>query len=203
MSKTVRRGRVRLQPYVDGALAERLDQFCAATDVTVSAVVVAAIRQYLDGTSDATLVLRRLDRLGRALARNHRDVELLSEAFAVFVRVWFAHTPVIPESGKKLRAGERRDPLPAVRRARRRTIFRRPPLPRRLAARSDRRRRRARRGGRIRRNGTPQKRAGWIPTVRRPTPFQRGFRHRNGRHPRSGTWRREGRLRRWPRHPRT
>jgi hypothetical protein len=106
MNKIVRRGRVRLQPYVEGALAERLEQFCAATDVTVSAVVVAAIRQYLDGTSDAALYLRRLDRLGRALARNHRDVELLSEAFAVFVRVWFAHTPVIPENGKKsARAG--------------------------------------------------------------------------------------------------
>jgi len=100
MTKIVRRGRVRLQPYVDGALAQRLDQFCAATDVTESAVVVAAIRQYLDGTSDATLVLRRLDRLGRAVARNHRDVELLSEAFAVFVRLWFAHTPVIPEAAK-------------------------------------------------------------------------------------------------------
>jgi len=101
MSKTVRHARVRLLPYVEGVLAERLAQFCAASDVTVSAAVVAALRQYLDGTSDAMLVLRRLDRLGRALARNHRDVELLSEGFAVFVRVWFAHTPVIPESGKK------------------------------------------------------------------------------------------------------
>ena len=100
MTKTVRRGRVRLLPYVDPALAQRVDQFCAATDVTVSAVVAAAIQQYLDGTSDATLVLRRLDRLGRAVARNHRDVELLSEAFAVFVRLWFAHTPAIPEAAK-------------------------------------------------------------------------------------------------------
>ena len=100
MNKVVRRGRVRLQPYVDGELGRRLDQFCAATDVTESAVVAAAIRQYLDGTSDATLVLRRLDRLGRALAGNQRDVELLSEAFAVFVRLWFAHTPNIPEESK-------------------------------------------------------------------------------------------------------
>jgi len=100
MTKTVRRGRVRLLPYVDPALAQRVDQFCAATDVTVSAVVAAAIQQYLDGTSDATLVLRRLDRLGRAVARNQRDVELLSEAFAVFVRLWFAHTPAIPEAAK-------------------------------------------------------------------------------------------------------
>ena len=101
MNRIVRRGRVRLQPYVEGALAERLEQFCAATDVTVSAVVVAAIRQYLDGTSDAALYLRRLDRLGRAVARSQRDLEFLSEAFAVFLRVWFAHTPNIPDDGKK------------------------------------------------------------------------------------------------------
>jgi hypothetical protein len=102
MSKTVRRGRVRLLPYVEPGLAERLDKFCAASDATESAVVGAAIQQYLDGTSDATLLLRRLDRLGRALDRDHRDLELLSEAFAVFVRLWFAHTPTVPEDGKKL-----------------------------------------------------------------------------------------------------
>jgi predicted DNA-binding protein len=102
MRKTVRRGRVRLLPYVEPELAERLDKFCAASDATESAVVGAAIQQYLDGTSDATLLLRRLDRLGRALARSQRDIELLSEAFAVFTRVWFAHTPTVPEDGKKL-----------------------------------------------------------------------------------------------------
>jgi hypothetical protein len=50
--------------------------------------------------------LRRPDRLGRALDRNRRDVEPLSEAFAAFVRVWFARTPAIPENGKNsARAG--------------------------------------------------------------------------------------------------
>ncbi|MGD0679505.1 MAG: hypothetical protein ABSC94_29295 [Polyangiaceae bacterium] len=101
MSKTTRSGRVRLQSYLEAALAERLDQFCAAIHATESAVVAAAIRQYLDGTSDATLYLRRLDRLGRAVARGQRDLELLSEAFAVFIRLWFAHTPPVPESSKR------------------------------------------------------------------------------------------------------
>jgi predicted transcriptional regulator len=95
------RGRVRLLPYVDAELAQRLEQFCAASNATASAVVGAALRQYLDGASDAALFLRRLDRLGRAIARGQRDLELLSEAFAVFVRVWFAHTPMVPASEKK------------------------------------------------------------------------------------------------------
>jgi len=101
MKKTIRRGRVRLLPYVQVEVAERLDKFCAASNATESAVVGAAIRQYIAGTSDAALLLRRLDRLGRALTRSQRDLELLSEAFAVFMRLWFAHMPSIPEEEKK------------------------------------------------------------------------------------------------------
>lgn len=54
---------------------------CAATNATETAVVEAALRLHLDGTSDRTLLFRRLDRLGRAVERSHRDLELLSEAF--------------------------------------------------------------------------------------------------------------------------
>jgi hypothetical protein len=100
MKKTVRRGRVRLLPYVPAELCDRVVSVCASTGVTESAVVEAALRQYLDGTSDRTLLLRRLDRLGRAVERDHRDLELLTETFAVFMRLWFAHTPSIPEDGK-------------------------------------------------------------------------------------------------------
>jgi hypothetical protein len=101
MTRSIRRGRIRLQSYVDPALAERLDRFCAAMGVSESAIVKSSLSQYLDGTSDATLLLRRLDRLGRAVARSQRDLELLSEAFAVFIRLWFAHTPSLPEDGKR------------------------------------------------------------------------------------------------------
>jgi hypothetical protein len=45
--------------------------------------------------------LRRLDRLGRAGARTQRDLELLSEAFAVWTKVWFAHTPALADDAKR------------------------------------------------------------------------------------------------------
>ena len=32
---------------------------------------------------------------------DHRDLELLSEAFAMFVRMWFAHAPRIREEAKR------------------------------------------------------------------------------------------------------
>jgi hypothetical protein len=62
--------------------------------------VKSALGQYLDGTSDATLLLRRLDRLGRAASVTQRDLEVLSQAFGVFVRRWLAHTPTVPEVAK-------------------------------------------------------------------------------------------------------
>ena len=98
MSKMLRPQRVRLHPYVEQALAKRLSAHCAATGIPSSSVVEAALRQYLDGT----LILRLLNRLSRAEARTQRDLELLSEAFGVWVRVWFAHTPSIEGTAKEL-----------------------------------------------------------------------------------------------------
>jgi len=99
--------RKRLYPYVARELGDRLAQYCAAGALTESGVVEAALRQYLDRTSDATLLLRRLDRLGRAVARLERDLALQSEAFAVFVQIWFAHTPAMAaDSRKKAQAAD-------------------------------------------------------------------------------------------------
>jgi predicted DNA-binding protein len=101
---------VRLHPYVPRELAKRLAQYRAASGIASSAVVQAALRQYFDRTSDTALILRRLDRLGRGDARAHRDLELLSEAFAVWVRLWFAHTPSVSDDAKEpaRRTAERR-----------------------------------------------------------------------------------------------
>jgi hypothetical protein len=82
------------------ALRDRLCSYCAASGIAERAVFEAALEQYIGGASDMTLLFRRLDRLGRANERVQRDVQLFSEAFAVFVRVWFAHTPSVPEDAK-------------------------------------------------------------------------------------------------------
>jgi hypothetical protein len=112
MTKLPRHERVRLHPYVERELAKRLAEFGAASGIASSSVVQAALRQYLDRTSDTALILRRLDRLGRADARAHRDLELLSEAFAVWVKIWFVQTPRIDGDAKELarRTAESRYP---------------------------------------------------------------------------------------------
>jgi len=90
----------RIYPYLRPELRERLAKLCAATRTTESAIVSAALQQYLDGTSDLALTLRRLDRLSVAIDRVLWSLEILSQAFAMFVRVWFAHTPRIPAEAR-------------------------------------------------------------------------------------------------------
>jgi hypothetical protein len=101
MKRSIYRGLVRLQSYVEAALAERVDRFCASTGLSESALIKSALAKYLDGTNDATLILRRLDRLGRAQERQHRDVQFLMEAFSVFVRLYLFHTPNVPDSAAR------------------------------------------------------------------------------------------------------
>ena len=88
------RTRARIYPYLATDVACRLTAYSAAKGLTESAAVQAAIEQYLDaGEKDNALILRRLDRLGRAATRQQRDLEVLSEAFAVYVRYWCAYVP--------------------------------------------------------------------------------------------------------------
>jgi hypothetical protein len=94
-----RRPRLRIGPYISADLHGRLGEYCAAKRLTESAVVEAALMQYLE-LPDSLLVMRRLDRLGRSIERTHRDVELVSQAFGLFVQFWFAHVPAIPSSQK-------------------------------------------------------------------------------------------------------
>jgi len=101
MTRSIRRGRVRLQSYVEPELAQRVDRFCAASGLSESMLVRSSLLQRLDGTGDVTLMLRRFDRLGRAQERGDRNVQIMLEAFALFVQLWFAHTPNLPEDAKR------------------------------------------------------------------------------------------------------
>jgi hypothetical protein len=91
--------RAKVQSYLAPALHRRVRAFAAAQGSSESAVVQAALLEYLDrDIKDSVLLMRRLDRVARAAARLDRDLGILSEAFAVFVQVWFAHTAEISEA---------------------------------------------------------------------------------------------------------
>lgn len=100
MTRTMHRRLVRLQSYVDPALADKVDRYCEAKGLSESKLIKSLVSKHLDGTSDSEVLQRRLGRIEKAIARHHRDDEFHAEAFAVFVQVWYAHMPSIPEDRK-------------------------------------------------------------------------------------------------------
>ena len=92
--------RVRVGTRLSLELRNRLTKYCAASGISERTIIEDALRKYLDGTDDSALVLRRFDRMERALAKGHRDLELLSEAFGRYMRMWLAaHVPSTAEAG--------------------------------------------------------------------------------------------------------
>jgi hypothetical protein len=95
------RTRKRIHPYVTPELAHRLTTYCAAKEITESAAVQAAVEDHLDGEAkDNEVIIRRLDRLGRASLGHQRDLALMTESFGLFLRMWFAFVPQMAEGDK-------------------------------------------------------------------------------------------------------
>jgi len=92
--------RFQLRPRVPMSLARRLKDYAAARGVSEAAVVERALQQFLDGVGEHTILMRRLDRLDRQYVRGRRDINMLAEAFAAFVQVWYAYTPELPEEAR-------------------------------------------------------------------------------------------------------
>jgi len=100
------RNRLRIQPYVSPEIRRKLAAYSAAQGVTESAVVDAALQEYLesDGVEEA-LVVRRLDGVGQAVAQVQNELDVLAWAFARFVRFSFlAARPPAPEAVKQMEA---------------------------------------------------------------------------------------------------
>jgi hypothetical protein len=93
--------RQQVHPYLRRDVYRRLKAYSARRGVTDTAVIETAVRQYLDQSSDPTLIMRRLDRTGRALDRIRREMDVFSEFVSTWARLWLAHTPPLPESARE------------------------------------------------------------------------------------------------------
>jgi hypothetical protein len=91
--------RQQIHPYLDPDLYRKLDAYVAAKDTTITAVVAAALQDYFDDKNDTALILRRLDRVDRADYRLQRDIDVLSQAFAVFIQLWSSYLPELRDGG--------------------------------------------------------------------------------------------------------
>ena len=93
--------RVRVCARLTVELRDRLAKYSAASGISERTVIEDALQKHLGNESDTDLLLRRLDHVKRETARNRRDLELLSEAFGRYMRLWFvAHAPSAGEAGK-------------------------------------------------------------------------------------------------------
>lgn len=91
----------RLNVYFDTALAAELEALAARRKLSKSQIVEAALAAFLspDSTDQReAAIVRRLDRLTRAVERLERDVTIGNEAVALFVKFWLTTTPPLPDT---------------------------------------------------------------------------------------------------------
>jgi hypothetical protein len=100
--------RQQIHPYLEQDLYRKLDAYVAAKDTTITAVVSGALQDYFADKNDTALILRRLDRVDRADYRLQRDIDVLSQAFAVFIQLWSSYLPELREGDAAKRMAESR-----------------------------------------------------------------------------------------------
>ena len=97
--------RVRIYTRFSLALRKHLVAYCAATGRSERAVIEDAVARYLANQAKDPSTSGPLDRLAQAIdddrrlrERQHRDLELLSEAFGRFLRLWMiVHGPTLTQ----------------------------------------------------------------------------------------------------------
>jgi hypothetical protein len=88
------RTKLRHHPYLTRDLTPRIAAYCAAKGITMSAFFQGACEDRLDGEAKHNdVIIRDLARLGLGSKGHQYDLAVLSESFAVFVRLWFAFLP--------------------------------------------------------------------------------------------------------------
>ena len=113
MTKAARKQR--LSVYLDPAVMNRLAEHAARRDQSRSLIAEAAIESFLSPDAaerQEAAITKRLDQVDRRMTRLERDVGILVEMLAVFVRFWLATTPALPEpaaQAARAKAGERYD----------------------------------------------------------------------------------------------
>jgi predicted transcriptional regulator len=112
--------KVRMTVHFEPATLKTVDELATRRRVTKSTIIDAAVTSYLSPDGRDRLeaaITRRLDRLSRQLERLERDVAISAEAFALYVRLWLAVTPPLPDgahAATQAKARERYDEFVAV-----------------------------------------------------------------------------------------
>lgn len=98
--------------YIEESLTKRLQQLAAKPGSSRSAIVSDAVRAYLERQGADELDDRfkvRLDKIGQQLSRIERDVGIVMESLALFVRYQFMTGSPLPESEQAAARGVGQD----------------------------------------------------------------------------------------------
>jgi predicted DNA-binding protein len=104
--------KIRHQFLLDPELSEKLEKLCRHPGATKSEIVAKAVEAFIERRGESELDQRfrqRLDRLSRDLDLTRRDVEMILESLALFIRFIItlnAHTP-LPDKATQAIAQER------------------------------------------------------------------------------------------------
>lgn len=96
-----RRPSASLHVHIQRNTKQRLQAYAAAKDQSQGSIVEAALREYLDESSQQALVLRELQSLRRGMSRLERNLDVLDAALAGYVQFWLAYNPPLPDSQKQ------------------------------------------------------------------------------------------------------
>ena len=95
--------RTRMNVYFDPDLLKQVKALSLRRKVSQSTIIEAAVASFLSGDSAEQLeaaMSRRLDRLGRRIDMLDEDLAVLGETVSLFVQIWLASSPPLPESAQ-------------------------------------------------------------------------------------------------------
>lgn len=101
--------KIQTKVFLPRDLVVALDEASRRTRRSKSEIVQAAVANYLSPDSDEAAeaaVVRRLDRVGRALERLERDVTISNEAIGLFVKAWLTATPSLSAGDQKAQSAK-------------------------------------------------------------------------------------------------
>jgi hypothetical protein len=94
---------VQTKVFLPPDVVRLLEERARRTRTAKSELARAAIASFLspDGAEQLESALaKRLDRQNRQVERLERDLQIVSEALALFIRAWLQATPPLPEAGR-------------------------------------------------------------------------------------------------------
>jgi hypothetical protein len=95
--------KARLSVYLDSDIMAQLAELADRKDQPKSLIAEAAIMSFLtpdDSDRREAVLTRRLDLLTRQGERLERDLSVVAETIALFIRFWLTVTPPLPQSAQ-------------------------------------------------------------------------------------------------------